>query len=305
MKIVIATSWTIQEVDFDNPSTTQVVHADSGVYFGIDKHCGKYYFGMRNDTNGKGSGTILVCDENLKVIEELVPSFNLPDIHQIRFFNDRLFITCTLGDRILIYDPDQKNWEWWNPISTEDIPITPGHEDNLLHINTLTVYKDHLYVGCNGHQNGSLIHSFDSDLNFVKEWKIGKQIHNIFFVDDVLHVVSSEDECIRREPDEVVTVIKNVVDKGHIALNFLFAGTAPPDFTQQEEGIYPRGFIETDDSYYIGISMRCVSSQRDTGNSYIAKYDKEWILQDVIELFNTGQLSDMISLKDLTRINNQ
>ena len=276
MTFLVATAKKILEVDFSRKCIQKVIHQGCGAYFGIEKNKGEYYFGVRNhDNNGRYGGSILICDQELEAIGQITPASQgakLDDINQIRFFRDKLYVTCTIGDKIVIIDKNNdKNCEVWQPMPLEGIPLTSGHPNNLLHINTLASHDGYLFVGCNGHQHGSQVHQFDKNLECIKKWKIGEQIHEIFFVDDILHVLSSKTKTIIRSPDEVLCTI-----------NY-------KDFS-----IYPRGFISTEDSYYVGLSYFDLNRHaRESKNSHILQYDKQWNLIDEMMLEDTGNFHDM------------
>jgi maltoporin len=105
----------------------------------------------------------------------------------------------------------------------------------------------------------------------LNEWKIGSHVHNIFFVNEELHVVSSNTSSIIKESNEVVCDVK---------------------FNDLK--IYPRGFAETSDHYYLGISLFTVRrDDRSLESSYILQYNKQWKLIDSMELKDTGVLNDM------------
>ena len=85
-----------------------VVHKGDGIYYGIAKYNDLIIVGKRNNPNKTAedmanySGSFIILNNNLKIVDEIKPIFPIRDLHGINVFDNKLWATCSF-DNIVSY----------------------------------------------------------------------------------------------------------------------------------------------------------------------------------------------------------
>jgi hypothetical protein len=144
MIILITTTKSLLAYDFNNDAI-YTIHQGYGLYYGIAYNNEFIFVGARNNNNNEATSNedreneravILVFDYALNLVEKIVPPFQMRDIHQLYYYKNKLYITCSFDNMIAIYD--FKNWKKWHPLEK--------HNKDFYHFNSINSYKDLLIV---------------------------------------------------------------------------------------------------------------------------------------------------------------
>ena len=108
--LLIATSRGFICID-ENNSCAYLIDNTNGTYYGITYSEENIFVAARRVSYAKGkgrpeeqAGVILVYNYNLELVDELLPAFPLRDLHQIYFFDNKLWVVCTYDSTVAIYD---------------------------------------------------------------------------------------------------------------------------------------------------------------------------------------------------------
>lgn len=113
-------------------------------------------------------------------IHEPPPEFMFIAPHQIVWTDDRLWITDTQHDRIVLWD-GKKDWYAWELFSLESQMSKSSGEDQH-HINGCFPHEDGIWVVCHNNKKGSFVRKYQraSPVAILQEQSVGFQIHNIW-----------------------------------------------------------------------------------------------------------------------------
>lgn len=265
MQLLVTTSKSFLAIDTET-SEEKIIHTGKGLYFGIALADDFIFVGARNsedcfDYLGKQSaekGEILVFDYQLQLQKIIQAPFALRDIHQILWFDNKLWVTCSRDNLVALYD--LHGWGKWYP--AEELS---ARGEDINHFNSLFYDGRELHILAHNF-GASEIWSFSyPGLEIIAKLQIGNQAHNIwthgdrdFFICDSLNgaVASVQGECV-------------------------------------EIGGFPRGVVATADKTYIGTSDIAERSERSAVSSKIIVFDMNWQRLTEFRITGQGQLLDM------------
>jgi len=264
MKLLVTTSKSILVIDADN-GRTEIKDTGKGLYYGIAYNKKKLFIAARRSTDcfdyldklHQERGEILVFDSQLKLINTISAPFPLKDMHQILYFDDKLWVTCTYDNMVAIYD--FKQWQRWYPSGN----ITERGKD-IHHFNSLYYDGNDLYVLAHNFGPSQIWRFSYPDLHLKETLAIGHQAHNIWRADNELYVCDSQNGMV-------------VGDKG----------------TRQSIGGFSRGSVVTDQRIYIGSSDIAERVERHEVNSRILVFDRKWKQKDEWVIRGHGQILDI------------
>ncbi|MEM8779699.1 MAG: hypothetical protein AAGF26_12670, partial [Cyanobacteria bacterium P01_G01_bin.49] len=119
MNVLVTTSKSILKVNLLTKEISYF-HQGKGLYYGIAYSDKEIFVAARNQgvcddqQRAKESGEILVFDFLGNLTRSIIPQdFCLRDLHQIIFYKEILFTTCSYNNMIAIYRNNK--WEKWYP----------------------------------------------------------------------------------------------------------------------------------------------------------------------------------------------
>ena len=276
MKVVATTSQSVLLVDC-RTGESNVLHRGAGLYYGIARMGSDIAIAARRRLvsspvpREEERGCILRFGPDLRVRETLEASFALRDIHQIAWFDERLWVTCSFDDMIAVHDGVA--WGRWAPQFPPVIdPTRPVRdvESDRHHFNSFFVAGDE--VGLLAHNHGpSDLHFFDRRTRSFRRTmsSVGAQAHNVW-----------------RNADAFVTCS---------SIEGRLVGT---DGWALATGGFPRGVCFDADHRAVGISALSERGQRDFASAAIALYDTRWKLLHYVHLVREGMILDLLPLTD-------
>lgn len=162
-----------------------------GFYYGITFNEDQVFVVAQNSVYGKEletpdrSGCILVFDKNLKLQDEIEAPFIMRDAHQLYCFKNKLWVTATWNNFIVIYDG--KNWETWHPFGPPENSAAPDTH----HINSILVDDEKIYLAGHG-RDGGQVHIFKTDdKSHLVTHDMGQGSHNVWKSGDQIFSMSS------------------------------------------------------------------------------------------------------------------
>lgn len=240
----------------------------NGVYYGLTHgHDGHIFVGARRcrygvDVAGRAAqtGTILVFNPDLSPGGELQPPFPLRDLHQICYFDDKLWVCATHDNMIAIYG--FPGWETWYPFGEPADPTKPDSH----HINSIWVDGDEIFlVGHSG--TTGCVHVFDRvTREHRRTLDFGRYAHNVWRENGQLQVLSSLEGCILSED-----------------------GTRRP----VSPGNFVRGAVVTGQRLYVGVSENVNRAEREKGSCEVVRLDPSGRTQSIMGLVGYGMVHDV------------
>lgn len=269
--IIVTTSNSILKIDENDTSSHKIIENGNGLYYGIDYYEDRLYVAARKRLASSNlpisgeDGEIRVFDREFQLVEVIKATFPLRDIHQIRFIDGDLYVTCTHDNMIAIRNK-KGEWRMWFPLGKPKVKPT-----DINHFNTITTDGDKIVICCHNKEEPSEVIYFDKSLNFLMKIKLGRQIHNYWREGDEIFINSSKESKI-------------ISNKGFSML----------------VGEYPRGYCNIDGKIYIGVSKIMERAVRDIkfNSGKINIYDKHYNLIQSINLSTQGLISDLYHIKD-------
>ncbi len=263
MQYLATTSHALLIVD-STLGTVEPVHSGNGLYYGIASDARNFFVAARRclvseerERTGE-RGHILVFNHDLELVDTWEPSFPLRDMHQILWWRERLWITCSFDNLIAI--TDGFDWQRWYPLGE-----SPSEPYDRNHFNSLAVYDDNLIVVAHNYGESELLF-FDADsLALRNRIQLGMQAHNVW----------------QHGPDEWVTCSSG---KQRLIGSRKF---------KLKTGQFPRGYAAADDEIAIGLSERKERHERDFSRGAINIYDSAWRLRKRLDLGRCGLVLDI------------
>jgi hypothetical protein len=260
MRYLVTTSHALLSVD-STTGAIEPVHVGSGLYYGIANDGTNFYVAARrrlvSEVRADERGQILVFDRELNLIDSWEPDFPLRDMHQILWWRDRLWITCSYDN--LIVSTDGHDWQRWYPLGE---PQAEPFDRN--HFNSLTAHGDDLIVVAHNHGKSALLFFDAENLALRKLIPLGKHAHNVW-----------------RQEDEWVTCSSG---KQRLIGSRGF---------KLKTGWFPRGYAVKDNEIVIGLSERSERYGRDLSCGAINIYDSKWQLRKHLDLGRCGLVLDI------------
>ncbi|HEX6794481.1 MAG TPA: hypothetical protein VF304_11575 [Casimicrobiaceae bacterium] len=275
MKVLATTSQSLLLVDCST-GESRVLHRGAGLYYGIARISSGFAVAARRrlvssqTPREEERACILHIDRDLRLREVLEAPFPLRDVHQIAWFDERLWVTCSFDDMIAIYDG--RAWERWipefPPVADPARPVRDVQNDRH-HFNSFFVAEDE--VGLLAHNHGpSDVHFFDRRTrSFRSTISLGRQAHDIWRDGNAVITCSSiEGKVVGSNGWEVTT------------------------------GGFPRGVCFDARNRAIGISALSERGHRDFASAAIAVYDPYWRPLHYVQLVREGMVLDLVQSTD-------
>jgi len=271
--LLVTTSKSVLLID---TATNRVKKIDEhrGLYYGITTDKEYIYIGARkrmlssNIKMDNENGVILKFNKRLEHIDTLEAPFPLRDIHQIKFIDKQLYITCSYDNLIVIYDNNK--WSKWFPLGEI------GNDKN--HFNSF--YNDDKYIYILAHNFGdSEIYKFDlKNKTLVDKTQIGVCAHNIWQgIEKELYILSSKEGTLLNTKNSKVVKLEG----------------------------FPRGITITDENIFIGISQLAERDCRDFVNGKILILDKSYNKLDQLILKDKGMVLDIKLINKYDKASNE
>ena len=260
--LLITTSFSILKLDLET-SEISTIHRGYGLYYGITRSPRYYMVAARRRLVSseipieKEDGVILLFNSKLKKVGEIKAPFPLRDMHEIKWYDDKLWITCSYENMIVIFDG--KNWIRWYPLGK---PEAEPFDKN--HFNSFLFEKDSLYLLAHNRGDSEILEFSLKNLELKRRIPLGNQAHNIWKKGDVFYTCSSGEGKLRGTNGwEVYT------------------------------GGFPRGIAFSDKNIFLGVSEFTERKYRDFTDGKIFVYNKNWILEREIILKKEGLVLDL------------
>lgn len=271
MKVLATTSQSLLLVDCIT-GAARVLHRGAGLYYGIAQIGSMYAVAARRRLVSSDvprddeRGCILVFDRAFGSPRVVEAPFALRDVHQIAWFDDRLWVTCSFDDRIAIRTGAR--WEQWVPQPpTPAEPAERAHD--RYHFNSFHVGDDELALVAHNH-GASDLHFFDRR---TRTWRrsipLGRQSHNVWLDGDAYVTCSS--------------------------IEGRLVSTSGWTFAT---GGFPRGVCMDGEHVAVGISALSERGQRDFTSAAIGLYDRSWRLRHYVHLAREGMVLDLLHYAD-------
>ena len=277
MNVLATTSQSLLLVDCITGGA-RVLHRGAGLYYGIARIGPMYAVAARRRLvssevpRDDERGCILIFDRAFGSSQVVEAPFALRDMHQIAWFDDRLWVTCSFDDRIAIRT--RGTWEQWVPQ-----PLAPaciGHAERTndrYHFNSFHFDDDELALLAHNH-GASDLHFFDRR---TRAWRrsisLGRQSHNVWLDGDAYVTCSS--------------------------IEGRLVSTSGWTFAT---GGFPRGVCFGRQHIAVGISALSERGQRDFTSAAIALYDRSWRLRHYVHLVREGMVLDLLHYPDPSAI---
>jgi hypothetical protein len=269
MQVLATTSQSVLLVDCFTGDAS-VLHRGAGLYYGIARIDSMRAVAARRRLVSSSvprddeRGCILLFDECLRQHDTIEAPFPLRDIHEIAWFDERLWVTCSFDDMIAIFDGTR--WERWTPEVPErdsDRPVRDAENDRH-HYNSFFFADDEIALLAHNH-GPSDVHCFERrSRSFRRTIPLGRQAHNIWRVGDALLTCSSiEGKLVGSDGWELAT------------------------------GGFPRGICSTATHRAIGISALSERGQRDWASPAVALHDASWRPLHYVHLVREGMILDL------------
>jgi hypothetical protein len=275
MKVLATTSQSVLLVDCFTGEAS-VLHRGAGLYYGIARIDSMWAVAARRRLvsspvpRDDERGCILLFDERLRQRDAVEAPFPLRDIHEIAWFDERLWVTCSFDDMIAIFDGAR--WERWTPEVPErssDRPLRDVANDRH-HYNSFLYTGDEIALLAHNHGPSDL-HCFERrSRSFRRTIPLGRQAHNVWREGDAYRTCSSIEGTL-----------------------------VGSDGWAHSIGGFPRGVCITDNYRAIGISALSERGQRDWTSAVVALHDASWRPLHHVHLLREGMILDLAPAADI------
>jgi len=239
------------------------IHSGVGLYYGISQDHSRIFVAARGQLNSSGTppqnerGCILIFDQSLRLAETWESPFPLRDMHQILWWRERLWITCSFDNMIAITNGGE--WREWYPFGISDTePLDRNH------FNSLTPSRDELIIIATNRGASDMLHFDAATLTLRSQSSIGTHAHNAW-----------------RQGDEWLTCSSG---EGRIIGTKGFSLTC---------GRFPRGVAITKHEIAVGLSEPAERRERDLTDGAINFYTRMWKHFGTIDLPQSGLVLDI------------
>ena len=267
MQLLITTSFSVLELNTISEEI-RCIHRGDGLYYGIARNDRNIFIAARkrmvsSDTPIEAEcGEILIFDFGLKLKDRLQSPFPLRDLHQIAWYDGRLWATCSYDNLIAIWDG--MKWQKWFPLAEK-----PDSPPDMHHYNSIMFEDGLIWLLAHNRGPSELLAFSLSDLSLTHRIMLGDQAHNIWRESGKLCTCSSKDGMILGE-----------------------------DGFSLYTGGFPRGYAFDGIERCIGISELAERKDRDPSTGKLQIYDKQWNLKNTITMENEGLVLDMLVLRN-------
>jgi hypothetical protein len=243
---LLATNSSVYKVNSDGSFST--IHSGSGLYYGVSWDDEKIYLGCRDykdSADGTRHSCVLTLNANYEVTGRL--PFEFPDIHQILYTQNALYVTYPSKDLIVsVKDGIFKEHDW----------LCTGRD--VHHLNSIFFDGNDFWICYHNLSNRvdyskkSQVVCLDNKLFHVHEvHEIGKSIHNVFVDDKYIYVCNSNAGSLLR-----MSRVTNFIDEVTV-------------------GMWSRGIAVTDKYILVGSSKKGPRGDRVTGDARVHLLDRD------------------------------
>lgn len=264
MSIIITTSRSVIELNADTLEHKKI-HRNMGLYYGAFVNDGKLYVAARNRMvsskvdRANERGSILVFSKNRKVVDNIIAPFPLRDLHQVKWYRNKIWATCSYDNMLAIYDG--KDWQRWYPLGKPTVePFDTNHFNSLYFEGALGYLLAH-----NMGKRKSEIFIFDIEsLEILDKLELGMMSHNIWIENSDIYTCSSGEGKILSKNGQEINV-----------------------------GGFVRGYLEHKSKRYVGVSELATREKRDSTSGKIKVFDMNWRKINELTLAKEGLILDI------------
>ena len=267
MKLLVTTSQSVLLVDAATGAGARL-HRGAGLYYGIARVAGGFAVAARRRSvsstvlQADEAGCILAFDRAFNLERSVEAPFALRDMHQIAWFDDRLWITCSYDDVVAVHYG--AHWARWMPL-----PVPADAAPDRHHFNTFLVSRDEIALLAHN-QGPSVAHFFDRRTRtLLRSVPLGVQAHDLWIENGALYTCSSIESRL-------------VSTSG----------------ASHRTGGFPRGVAITAAARVVGLSALAERGMRDWSSAAIAVCDAAWKPAHYVHLVLEGMVLDVVALED-------
>lgn len=257
IKVLVTTSRSFLCLDI-RTGNKQIIHSGDGLYYGIATTPDHIYVAARRRMVSSSmpadqeQGVIHVFDPALRLVETLVPPFQLRDLHGIAFNDGVLWAICSFDDMVARWDG--REWSKWYPLGKPS-----GSRHDVYHLNSIYFETDLVWLLAHNRGESELLGFSKKTLELVSRVRLGIQAHDIWREADELFTCSSGEGLILSEQ------------------SYRF-----------HTGQFPRGYLRVGGYRLVGLSELAERHERDFSSCVIRCYEEDWSLRGEIRLDNEG-----------------
>lgn len=263
MLLLLTTSKSFLLLNTDN-GQFQRIDSGRGLYYGIAHHADNIYVAARNRLvscnidPAEERGEILVFDRALQPCASLRAPFPLRDLHEIAWYDNKLWATSSYDNMIAVYDGQR--WEQWFPLVEQDV-------GDINHFNSLMFDDAHVWILAHNRGPSELMAFSLRTRELVQKIMLGNCGHNIWREDEQLYSCSSAEGKLRGEHGFVL-----------------------------ETGGFPRGVAFDADTRCVGVSALAERKARDFTSGKLMVFTRDWAVRHEIDLAGEGLILDLLQL---------
>lgn len=226
------------------------------------------------------SSSIECLDKNFNYSHTLIEY--LPrQIHQIIFYENKIWMVSPATSSIIIYDLFQKQIFNFDLIEKK-IKKEYTRED-IHHFNSILVHDSKIYISAHNHKETSFILEFTKNLKLIKKHnEMGNQIHCVYVENNVIYTLDSNgSKKIKNNKNELLDI-----------------GCKKNDFM--------RGLAVSKNKFYVGVFVEGkYREDRLKGDGIIKVINKNnWKVEKEIIIENSGDIAEVRILDDDDYVHN-
>lgn len=198
MKLIVSSRFGMSIVDTNNQEITDPfpeflakTFSPYGISWNQD-----YLFVALRPHGGLGFERIGVFDKQFNFVKEIVKDkMKFSDLHQILFYDGKLWVCSPGRNQITIVDPDTGSYEIWLPNSDMETVVKDGRPPrDYNHFNSIWIKGDRLYLVAHNFERPAEIWEFTyPQRELVKKTSVGKCAHNVFVDGGKITTLNSKD----------------------------------------------------------------------------------------------------------------
>jgi hypothetical protein len=267
LQALVATSKYLLLVDIES-GEKKILNDKYGLFYGITWDENYIYVAVRwypslTPTSHIERPRLLVFDFNFKLQECQKFDVYARGLHQISFYDSKLYCSCSRDDSFIIRENGE--WRTWYPSSNSE-----DHNKDTHHFNSIWFNEGNLFIV--GHNNGpSDVWEFSyPDFTLKNKYRVGSHIHNVWKENGILTVCNSRNGRIETIQNQLIC----------------------------ETGGFPRGVAIGDEINLVGVSDIANRSNRWLSRGKVNIYTKDWKMITSLDLGKCGQVLEVRMLGD-------
>jgi lipopolysaccharide transport system ATP-binding protein len=271
-RLLVTTSHSLLEVDLERRAIVRR-HSGYGTYYGLTDNGNHAMVAARRRRvsspvhKRNESGAILALDRRYKVLDQWQAPFPLRDMHEIRWHQGELWVTCTYDNLIAILRTDW-TWDVWYPLGQAQ-----GPDRDINHINSITFEADRVHLLAHNWGESEVLTFALPSRELITRRSLGEQAHNLWF-----------------EAGQWLTC-SSVAGK--------IVGSAGFEYMT---GAFPRGVAHIAGQRIIGLSAIAERDKRDFADGELLILDADWRETGRISLPGEGLVLDLLALDPATAV---